>query len=71
MLANVTIRWTTKPNAISLPSNIPVGTVIYLQRVGGQTTPFNPASTIQISGSSGHLRLMVLQDIHSQQLFMQ
>jgi len=42
-------------NRIQLPSNVPVGTVIYLQRVGGQTTSFNSASTIQISGSSGHL----------------
>jgi hypothetical protein len=51
--SNVTI--VGQVNRIQLPSNVPVGTVIYLQRVGGQTTPFNFASTIQISGSSGHL----------------
>ena len=38
-------------NEILLPSNIPVGTVIYLQRVAGTLT----TSQIRISGSSGHL----------------
>jgi hypothetical protein len=41
-------------NAISLPSNVPVGTVIYLQRTSG-TNPLNAASTVQISGSAGYL----------------
>jgi hypothetical protein len=50
--SNVTVIG--RVNRIQLPSNVPVGTVIYLQRVEGQTTPFNSASTIQISGSSGH-----------------
>jgi hypothetical protein len=50
--SNVTVIG--RVNRIKLPSNVPVGTVIYLQRVGGQTTPFNLASTLQISGSSGH-----------------
>lgn len=51
--SNVTV--VGQVNRIQLPSDVPVGTVIYLQRVGGQTTAFNSASTIQISGSSGHL----------------
>jgi hypothetical protein len=51
--SNVTI--VGQVNRIQLPSNVPVGTVIYLQRVAGQTSAFNSASTIQISGSSGHL----------------
>jgi hypothetical protein len=34
-------------NAIQLPSNIPIGTIIYLQRVSGTTT-------CTVSGSSGH-----------------
>jgi hypothetical protein len=51
--SNVTV--VGQVNRIQLPSNVPVGTVIYLQRVGGQTFAFNSASTIQVSGSSGHL----------------
>jgi len=38
-------------NEILLPASVPVGTVIYLQRVAGTVT----SSTIRISGSSGHL----------------
>jgi hypothetical protein len=38
-------------NEILLPANVPVGTVIYLQRVAGNVT----SSLIRISGSSGHL----------------
>ena len=44
----------TGKNAISLPSNVPVGTVIYLQRTSG-TSPLNSTSAVQISGSSGYL----------------
>jgi hypothetical protein len=38
-------------NEILLPANVPVGTVIYLQRVAGNVT----GSLIRVSGSSGHL----------------
>jgi hypothetical protein len=41
-------------NAISLPSNVPVGTVIYLQRTSG-TNPLNALSAVKISGSAGYL----------------
>jgi len=49
--SNVTILG--QVNRIQLPPSVPLGTVIYLQRIGGQTTPFDSLSTIQISGSSG------------------
>jgi hypothetical protein len=50
--SNVTILG--QVNRIQLPPSVPLGTVIYLQRVEGQTTSFNSSSTIQISGSSGN-----------------
>jgi len=50
--SNVTILG--QVNRIQLPPSVPLGTVIYLQRVEGQTTAFNSLSSIQISGSSGN-----------------
>ena len=43
----------TGKNAISLPSNVPTGTVVYLQRISG-TNPLNTLSAVQISGSAGY-----------------
>jgi hypothetical protein len=44
----------TGKNAISLPSNVPAGTVIYLQRISGTSPSLNALSAVQISGSSGN-----------------